>query len=157
MPNMTLAAVAVQRRSIAIALFRRTHLEEVLVRQLPTEAIKAGNSLVGFLRQVLERHPIEVAAFEVADDEGTRIHQYLQQVEDILRPAGVPLFKIPQQELFRSFAVSPLRRKDPLRRIVRSIWPILNSQEFGHAALDAAALGLHVQTERLFTIKLPQQ
>ena len=91
MPNMTLAAVAVQRRSIAIALFRRTHLEEVLVRQLPTEAIKAGNSLVGFLRQVLERHPIEVAAFEVADDEGTRIHQYLQQVEVGFVAAAVPV------------------------------------------------------------------
>ena len=56
MLNLTLAAVAIQRRSAAIALFRQTHLEEVLVRQLSTDKTKAENTLIGFVRQVVERH-----------------------------------------------------------------------------------------------------
>ena len=156
MLNLTLAAVAIQRRSAAIALFRQTHLEEVLVRQLSTDQTKAENTLIGFVRQVIERHRVQLAVFEIAAKKSERIRTLSDDAEEICRSKGIPITRIPEQELFQSFAVPALRRRDPLRKIARSLWPILNSPSFGHASLDAAALGLCAQTKRLFALNSSQ-
>lgn len=155
MLNLTLAAVAIQRRAVAIALFRQTHLEEVLVRQLSTDQTKARSTLIGFVRQVVERHQFQLAVFELAGKQSERIQILRKDAEEICRSEGIPITAIVEQKLFRSFATPALRRKDPLRKIARSLWPILNSPRFGHASLDAAALGLHAQVERLFNINSP--
>ena len=156
MLNLTLAAVAIQRRSVAIALFRQTHLEEVLVRRLSSNRTRARNSLIGFVRQVIERHQVQLTVFEIANKESERIRALSNGAQEICRSKGVPITRIPEQELFQSFAVPALRRRDPLRKIARSLWPILNSPSFGHASLDAAALGLCAQTKRLFALNSPQ-
>ncbi len=156
MPDLTLAAIIIRRRTAVIALFRKTGIEDILVRELSSDLQKAENSVTGFLRQTLERHHIELVAMENVEHQTARIQQLHKQAESVLRAEGMPIQEVPLAELFQSFAIPPLRQRSQLRRIARSIWPALNDRRLGQVGSDAAALGLYLQTERLFNLNSPQ-
>ena len=157
MSSQISAAIAIRRRSAAIALFHQTHLEDVLERQFPTESTKAEASLASFIYRTLNEFPIEQASLEDASGPSERVVRFYGQAEGLLRNEAVPIEKIDEQELYESFAVPPLKRRDQLRNIIRTILPALDSPEVGLAALDAAALGLYCEIERLFRINSPTQ
>lgn len=155
--DLTLAALSIQRRAAAIAVFRKTHLEEVFTRQFPNDLMIAENRMIGFVRRVLERNRVELVAFETANIKLTnRTRGFWQVANGIFHAEGIPIQTIPSDVLYNSFAVPPLRNRDQLRKIARSVWPQLDNRAADRAALDAAALGLFVQTERLFAINSPQ-
>ncbi len=154
--DLTLAAVSIQRRSAAIAIFRKTHLEEMLTRQFPNDQAKAENAVIGFVRQVLERNRVGLIAIETADAKSARVGKFWQDATEVFHSESIPVQEVQTETLYQSFAVPPLRNRDQLRKIAQSIWPELDNREFVRAALDAAALGLFVQTERLFVLNSPQ-
>jgi len=64
----------------------------------------------------------------------------------------LPLWEIPKTVLLEGCGHPPLKYRTPLREIATSIWPILAGTHAKVFIQDAAILGLHVQTERLFAI-----
>lgn len=152
MSDSILIAVTLQRRSITGAIFRRHHLEDLLVRQFPHEQQKATNSVTGFLERILEEHDIELAVFETNDVASEHVKQLVVQAKECFRAEGIPLVEVRTETLFQNFAIPPLRRRDQLRSIARSFWPLWARNEPETATPDAAALGLYAATERLFNI-----
>ena len=74
------------------------------------------------------------------------------EITKTLRDHMLPIWQIPKTELFEACGHPALKSRKEVREVITAIWPVLagtNGQTF---IQDAAALGLYVQTERLFII-----
>jgi len=110
----------------------------------------ALNSIVEFIREILARQPIEfIAFFQPNKDASNRIRSFHQAAVKVVREAGIPLIEVSDPELFAAYGHPPLSGWTQLRRIGKSIWPMLNSTP---PSINSALLGLHVQVERLLAI-----
>src|SRR5579884_1134438 len=149
----SLVSIRVERRTIALAVFDGDHLEHTDARQLSSAHDKAVASAVGFVMWTLERFPVESAAFEVIPTP----HEYHRAVlhnaiAKSVRGRMLPIWEIPRAELYRAYGHPPLKSRTELRGIATAIWPVLSGTRSRLFIQDAAVLGLHVQTERLFII-----
>jgi hypothetical protein len=147
----TLLAVRVERRSVAAAIFQGGQLEYTQVRQLSSSKEKALSSAVGFINWIGSCFDLESAVLEAIElgEEFQRraLHEAVQQA---LRDQALPIWTIPKHDLFAAYGSPALKSRKELREVISTIWPVLagaNGKAFIH---DAAALGLYVQTERLF-------
>jgi hypothetical protein len=155
--DLTLGALSLQRRSAAIAIFRKTQLEDIITRQFPNDVSKAESAVVAFVRRVLERTTLDLVAVESVDTKSDRITKLWRGAREVIQIEGMLVQEVRTESLYQSFAIPPLRNRDQLRKIVQSIWPQLeDTRESDHPALDAVALGLFLQTERLFALNSPQ-
>ncbi len=146
-----LAAIRVDRRAVAIALFNGAQLDYTQTRQLPGGIGKAETSLTAFLNWVLATFAVEGAAIEtVSGAENIQRARLARVAIEAIRNASVPIWEIPKDELLSSFGHPGLQSRKGLREIISRIWPILNTRGNTHWILDAVALGLYVQVERLF-------
>jgi hypothetical protein len=153
MPQTTLAALCIERRALSIALFRSTSLEDVLVRRVVANLPKAKDSVVEFINQTLARHPTEfVTLLRPARNTGRQVRTLYSVAISAVRSATIPLSEVDEHSLFDSFGHPPLRRREQLRNVGRTLWPTLTDIR-ARSAADATALGLHVQVERLFNNK----
>jgi hypothetical protein len=151
MIDTTLAALSIERRTAALALFTNSRLDGITIRHLPAEPSKALHSLAGFLNSAMDlRHIQFIAVAQPLPTSSLRTEMLHRTAIDAIRAAGIPLLEVPDEQLFASYAHPPLQRREQLRRIARSMWPSLNSARATHSSQDAALLGLHVQIERLF-------
>ena len=65
----------------------------------------------------------------------------------------LPIWEVPKSAFcWKLAATRRLKSRSELREIATSIWPILIGTHAKVFIQDAAVLGLHVQTERLFII-----
>jgi len=148
--TVRLAAFKIERRSIAVAVCQGERLDHTQTRQLSSVREKAERSAAGFVNWILSHLQIESAAVEFIESSSDIQRAVLSRVVvQTLRESGIPLWEIPKQELFAGYCHPRLRSRRELRGVISSIWPAL---EGGEGVLDAAALGLYVQTERLFII-----
>jgi len=69
-----------------------------------------------------------------------------------LRNRLLPIWEIPRVALLDGCGHPALKSRAQLREIATSIWPILAGTHAKSFIQDAAILGLHAQTERLFII-----
>lgn len=151
MNHSKLAAIRTGRRSLAVAVFEGTHLDYTQTRHLASDHQKAEESAVGFVRWVLEKLEVETAVLEhVPEEDDSRRAVLSGLVLQTLRSAGVSVWEVGKGELFGAYAIPPLKTRKELRAICASFWPILIERRDAALCLDAAALGLHVATERLF-------
>lgn len=151
MIEITLAALSIERRTVALALFTNCRLDEIAVRHVPSELTKASHSVTGFLNSTFDLQHINFMVLAQPAANFSRRAEILHQTAiDTIRAAGIPLLEVPEEQLLDSYAHPALRRREQLRRIARSIWPSLNNARATHSAQDAALLGLHTQVERLF-------
>src|SRR5579872_1560024 len=149
----SLMAVRVERRAVAAAVFHGDHLEYGDARQLSSAPDKALSSAVGFVNWMLARFPVESVALESITNGGEfRRRLLLEAICGSLRDQTLPIWEIPKLVLFEGYGHPPLKSRAELREIATSIWPILAGTHAKVFIQDAAALGLHVQTERLFII-----
>ena len=151
MTDQKLAALAVERRTVAVAFFRNSHIEDMLIRHLPADLPRAVNSLSVFLNQVLERNSIEHFAFARPTETASERQRQLSDVcIERARAVGVPFVEVNDADLFAAFGHPALKRREQVRMVGKMIWPSLDSKAATRSAVDAALLGLHAQVERLF-------
>jgi hypothetical protein len=151
MTDHKLAALALDRRTVALAFFRRSQIEDLIIWHLPADLPRALNSLSTFLNQVIERNPIEHFAFTCpTDGASTRQMQLTVVCIERARAAGIPFVEVRDQDLFAAYSHPAVERREQVRQVGRVIWPSLDSKPTVRAAVDAALLGLYVQVDRLF-------
>ena len=147
----SVVAVRVERRSVAIAILRGDHLLYADARQLSSIQDKALDSAVRFVTRMLERFRCDYAALEIIP-KGDEVQRTLlhQAVLDVLSAKAIGIVEVSKFDLLASFGSPPPRFRNTVRRIISNIYPVLNEALGGPWIYDAAALGLYVQTDRLF-------
>lgn len=143
-----LVAVKVERRIVAIAIFRDHTLRYAEPRNLSSDHTVATASALDFIARNLQRFDIQSAVLEDAHaaDEA-RSAELLSEIEREILKQGVPARRFSKQVLFEAYSVEPLSSRKELRAVVGAFWPQLGTGDFPGAVLDAAALGLYADTE----------
>lgn len=153
MKHFTLVAFGVERRVAAFALFRGSRLEYTKLRHLPLDTSKASGSIRELVAQILERHnPEFVAVSRPSEKSSERIRSFCEVVKDIAGNLGIPAVEVDDKMLMSAYGHPPLRRKEHVRSAGRTIWPRLIECKSKKASVDAALVGLYIQTERLFSL-----
>ena len=146
-------AVRVERRSIAAAVFCGERLEYTQMRHLSSTKEKALSSAVGFVDWLLESFAIESVALEaLASAEEIQRRTLTDEITKTLRDHMLLIWQIPKAELFAACGHPALKSRKEVREMITTIWPVLAGTQGQTFIQDAAALGLYVQTERLFII-----
>src|SRR5882724_11271434 len=146
-----LAAFRVERRSITVAVFDRDHLDYSQTRQLSSRLDKAEDAAVGFAAWITDAFDIGRAALErIVSSEARRRIELSAAITTLLRQRGIPIWEVSKRDLLESYSIPPPRTRTELRQIIASLWPILSEDRAKAAAvMDAAALGLYVEFERI--------
>jgi hypothetical protein len=153
MRGANLLAVRVERRSIAAAVFHGEQLEYTQMRHLSSVKEKALSSAVGFVNWILESFPIESVALEALSNTEEIQRQILTDaITENLRERILPIWQIPKTQLFEACGHPALKSRKQVREVITAVWPVLAGANGKTFIQDAAALGLYVQTERLFII-----
>jgi len=144
-----LLSLRIERRTIAAAVFIGTRLDFTQARELSSVPAKAAASTAGFLGWLTQTVPCESAALELETRVEMRRGALNASAQRFLRDQGVSLWEIPKRDLLARFGLPPPVSRKELREIICSMWPVLDPDR--KSILDATALGLYVQTERLFS------
>jgi hypothetical protein len=145
-----LIALKIRRRAVAAALFSDRILEHVEALQLCNEPEAVKDAVARFIGSLLEKFQPDSAAIGISRGKvGQRVTTLTETSEAILRAAGMPFWRIEDQAVLEAYAVPKLKGRHHLRPIVRSFWPHLAGRQL--SGYEAAALGLHVQVERLLS------
>ncbi len=145
-----IAAFKIFRRSVTVAIFSGRSLEFVDIQHLSNVPKVASETLNRFVGWILENfHPQLAALAEGEEDRQPRAALLTDVVEERLLAQGVPVWKVTDQDLLEAYGIPALTQKHDLRLLAQSMWPYVAEQHF--PALDAALVGLYVQTERLLS------
>lgn len=145
-----LAAFKIFRRSATAAIFSGRGLEFIDVKHLTNNPASAGETVDRFVGWILESFKPELVALgSEEEDSKPRTEMLTGIVESRLREQGIPVWKVSDKELLEAYATPALTQKHELRNIGRSLWPQVAKEQL--PALDAALIGLYVQTERLLS------
>jgi hypothetical protein len=151
----TLAAVRLTRRLVSIAIFRGLHLEYVRARNLYGDANDAAATVAGFLGWAIAQFDVEAIAFEdVAGESRARVPLLAKTVIDRAASAGLPCLAVHRREVFDSFGHPPLHTRSEVQSAAIQIWPALAMKGNKPLNLEAAALGLYVQVDKLLNAAL---
>jgi hypothetical protein len=146
-----LAAFKIFRRSATATIFSNRGLEFIDIKHLSNDPAKATETLNRFVAWILESFRPELSALGTdEEDNKPRTAMLTSIVEGLLRQHGIPIWRVADKDLLDSFATPALTQKHELRQIARSLWPQVVTEE-QIPALDAALIGLYVQTERLLS------
>jgi len=149
--EFNLIAIRVERRSVAVAVLYGDRLEYVQVRHLSSAKNKALGSAIAFIEWICDQFPIESAAMELISIEDEIQRKALSAgINHALRARLLPIWEIAKTDLFRAYGYPPLKSRKELRGVITRIWPSLEGTNSKMLIQDAVALGLYVQTERLF-------
>ena len=144
-----LLAIKVERRSVAVAFLIGTQLDYTQIHHLPSARDKAGQSAFGFANSMISHLKVESAAFERLEPKHEIRRLFVgETVETALTSLGLPVWTADKKAVLSSFGHPAPHSRNEVRKAVSAIWPVLGSSV---GILDAVALGLHVQTERLFS------
>jgi hypothetical protein len=149
-----LLAIKVERRSIAVAVFVGSNLDFHDVRHLSSQSEKAEASAIGFLNWVIGSFEIESATLErMTNGNEIRRAALNRAILDMLRASIIPIWEVGKRDLLEAYGYPALRTRIELRQAAQKIlWSMFNTDKPNCQELDAASLGLHVQTERCFLV-----
>jgi hypothetical protein len=148
--NQIFAAISIGRRSIAAAIFKEENLHFWEVRSFQASAERARSTVASFLNWILETFNIEAGGLELLPENlETRATALTRDAEELLRDHGIPVLKASETDLFSAYGEPSLRSRAALRQVAGTIFPQLKNPKASKELLDAAILGLHLQTERL--------
>jgi len=150
--NSKLAAFAIGRRSIAIALFSGQEMECFEVRSIPNDEEKAKAAAAAFVRRTLEHLHFPTAAVQGGKLDTSRKEHFRNVICETLREQGVPVLETSEAQLFDAFRNPPIVRRGDFRKIASFIFPQLLNSRSNHPLSDAVGLGLYLQTERILKI-----
>ena len=145
-----LIAIRIRRRSVAAAVFTGRQLEYLEMLHLCNEPEIVTDSVRRFLARIIENFkPADAALGCSRAPQGERVKVLTRMTEKTLSAAGIPVWNVDDKKVLETFAIPKLRNKQQLRPIVQSFWPHLGNRQL--AAYEAAALGLHLQVDRLLS------
>jgi hypothetical protein len=145
------AAIKVERRSIAAAVFIQDRLDYTQVHRLPSEGHKAQASAVGFVTWLTTALEVDSCVLETAPaNDELRRSLLSQRVTQTFRDSGIPVWEIRKKRILASYGLPPLRSRKELREVITSIWPILSTSPHDDGIKDAVAIGLLFATDRIF-------
>lgn len=148
--SSSLIATKIRRRSIAVALFSGQSLEYMDTLHLCNEPDLVTDAVARFLARLLEHFKPANAAIGISRaKQGERVKSLLELTEKMLASEGIPIWRVEDRALLESYAIPKLKNRNQLRPIVSSFWPHLGPRQL--SAFEAAALGFHVQVERLLS------
>ncbi|MEJ2083667.1 MAG: hypothetical protein P8Y94_16245 [Acidobacteriota bacterium] len=151
MKNAKLVALKVERRAIGGAIFEGTHLDFTDIRQLSSNHRQADSSALGFVHWLVDTFEAETVALEIVPTPTeTRRSVLTRMITESLRERGVSVLEVRKLEFLSTYGMPPPKTRREVRETVKGLWPILESETRNGLILDATALGLYVQTERLF-------
>lgn len=146
-PNLPLLAIRIERRCVALVCFNGIRLEYARSRNIP---ITRGEATVaGFIQWALAQFAGVSVVLEAEGAEGSTRRELLQTAVAVVRAAAVPLWEIPETELFEAFGQPGYKTRGQFRAAANHIFPTLRTRFCGRAGLDAAGLALLVQSKRL--------
>jgi hypothetical protein len=146
-----LAAIRVDRRAVAVAVFNGDHLTHAQARQLSASPGKAISSAVGFIERIMRQFDVKSAVIEAIPNGDERHRKVLQQaIVGALADDEINAGEVSKAELFEALAHPPVTSRKELKVIASRIWPILDEQPGGPWTHDAAMLGIYVQIEVVF-------
>jgi hypothetical protein len=148
--NTTLIAIKMTGRTATAAVYIGRELHYTEVRQLTSDLSQAKDSLAGFISSLIQHFRIDSAA-SPHSAEDTRAQALTLAMLALLREKVIPHWTIDQTQLFEAYSEVPLRKTIQLRDVVRNYWPHIIDERDEGTCLDAAAIGLYIQTERLLT------
>jgi hypothetical protein len=148
LPRPRLMAVRIERRVVAIALFSGTHLEGWRVRTLTSDPDQAEATTKAFILAMLNEHNFASVALETVPAEIARASIHRVVVEQC-RAGGKVVWEVSKKLVAESLAHPAPKSRDEVRAIMLQIWPLSSLNQSQTYVLDAFALGLYVQTERL--------
>jgi hypothetical protein len=147
--EIRLLAIKVERRTVSAAVFVGRHLEDTETRHLSSVRSRAEASAVSFIRCFTGNFEIESVTMECPPPDHAAQRSVLHRLATAaLSDQLFPLSLIPKSDLIQAFGHPAARSRREVRETIQAIWPILDPEP---SVLDAVALGLYVQTERLFT------
>jgi hypothetical protein len=146
---LTVAAIQIERRKACLALFAGFNIEFIYTRELSSKSEQASKSLVGFVRKVLSDSGVDYVALELNPVRcDAQVGVLSRGLIAALREDVIAISTVPTESLLYTFAQPRLERRQQLRLACERIFPAISLPKPGAIALDAAAVGLHVQIER---------
>jgi len=149
MADTRLLSFIVTRRCLAAAYFVGTRLEHVELRRLDSNQDRAEGSLRSFINWLLSSLNVDLAVMKLGDQTGATQKFLFDVAKQAFRNEAVMLEIVDGAELLQRCAQPPFRTVVAFRRSIASFWPVLTGGSAGRFRLDAAGLGIYVQTQRL--------
>lgn len=143
--NNRLLAITVSRRCVAAAAYSGVNLDCTFVRELSSNGAKASESARKFALWLLEVYPSSRVVIEQPADGDTRRSDLFHLIRLALE-AIHPVALVSGEHVIFAFGEA-CRTRVEVRQTVATILPLLNDTSRNTAVLDAAALGLYVQTD----------
>jgi hypothetical protein len=151
MHEARLIALHIERRAVAAAILDGERLIYTQRLELSSNRERVVGSAVGFLSRLIQQFEPESAAVgRIPDDKFIQRATLSQALLVALREATLPVWEVDKHALLEAYGAPQLRSRRQLREVICAIWPSLAGANGKHFIQDAAALGLYVQTERLF-------
>lgn len=148
--NSRLLAIKLTGRTAAAAVYIGRELHYAEVRQLASGLAQAKDSLVAFSSSLIEHFRVDSTVSE-ENTADTRAKALTASMLDLLREKAIPHWALDKSELFAAYGEATLKSTRELREIVRNYWPHIIDERDDQTCLDAAALGLYLQTERMLS------
>lgn len=145
-----LAAIRIERRAVAVAIFRGRSLKyPPIARQLSSEPNKALGSAASFINRLRDKCSFSSAALELLHG-GCEVHrsQLTRIVLDVLGQRQVAIQQFEKHEVVAAFGHPPLRFRKQAREVISAMWPEVNGGFGSPLIKDALALGLYCQVEQ---------
>lgn len=150
-----LAAIRIERRAIAVAIFDGERLKyPPIARQLSSDPDKALGSAARFINRLHDKCSFQTAALE-ALPEGCEAQrsQLTRMIFTCLDERGVAIWQVRKPDILAAFGHPPLRFRNQVREVVSAMWPDINGGFGSPLIRDALALGLYCQVEHLFSLE----
>lgn len=154
LPHRDLAAIRIERRAIAVAIFSGDRLKyPPVARQLSSDGNKAIGSAAMFINHIRAKCPFPNAAIEAlpADCEAQR-SQLTKIIIGVLAEAQVSVWQFAKSEVIAAFGHPALKFRSEVREVMSAMWPEVNGGFGSPLIKDALALGLYCQVEHLLMI-----
>src|ERR1700727_1297905 len=132
MPNTKLAAVHIERRTVAIAIFAGTQLEYVKIRPLSSDQSIAEKTLIEFVRRMLAQFEIDRVPLQAVPPNATvRTRALHSALASSLREAAVSIWDVPELAIMNAFGVPSLTSRSQLHQTISQMWPWLKTLKNG--------------------------
>lgn len=148
MRDQKLLALVITRRCAAAAYFVGTSLEHVQVRRLEASVSAAEGSVRRFVYWLLGSLSVECAAIAPHSNCGTGQKMLWNAAKESLTAASIPCELIDLSTMLRECAQPPFTTVGGFRKAIALFWPVLTGEKSAPLRLQAAGLGIYVQTRR---------